>query len=544
MTALQQRMLELVLEIDEICRKHDIVYYLSGGSVLGTVRHKGFIPWDDDIDIMMTRDNYEKFVKACETDMGDDREIISMMNTPCHTKVTIKFMNKATTQFFRSQTLDTTGCGISLDIMILDPLPRDEKLKEEHIGDYIVFNELLTPFFMVNEYLYKHVDQYNKCYAEASKSPEAKREVMTKLYNKLFVEEPEETDYYLYRWGQMLLIYHKDLFGKQRYMSFDGHMLPLPEKTLEFLRVTYGDNWIYLPPPGSRDTHNSNVNANIAYCNFLKDIQMFQKDRDKMLSDFVNRKKHNVAKAVPDHDQQVNNFRQNALLIQLEFELTEEYAYDTLAALDDKALLQRVDKYLLMQLNGGYMKNQIFIDIEDRTIELIAGALLRQGEFVKADKLMKIRGTQDRALTEGLEEIQAQIDAARKFVRFFEDSTFAAGEIGNPEKLDAETVDSVKDELTALCTKYPKHLNLLRCQLQLYLAMKDMDAEDAKGAIAHAEECHPEDYEIAFWAGRIHEKLGETEKAFEYFNKAVGTANGVIMHNLIDRNVEGADNID
>jgi hypothetical protein len=157
---------------------------------------------------------------------------------------------------------------------------------------------------------------------------------------------------------------------------------------------------------------------------------------------------------------------------------------------------------------------------------------------------MKIRGTQDRALTEGLEEIQAQIDAARKFVRFFEDSTFAAGEIGNPEKLDAETVDSVKDELTALCTKYPKHLNLLRCQLQLYLAMKDMDAEDAKGAIAHAEECHPEDHEIAFWAGRIHEKLDETEKAFEYFNKAVGTANGVIMHNLIDRNVEGADNID
>lgn len=75
-------MLELVLEIDAICRKHDIVYYLSGGSVLGAVRHKGFIPWDDDIDIMMTRQAFAKFQEVCATEMADDREIITMMNTP------------------------------------------------------------------------------------------------------------------------------------------------------------------------------------------------------------------------------------------------------------------------------------------------------------------------------------------------------------------------------------------------------------------------------------------------------------------------------
>lgn len=112
LTALQYRMLELVLEIDAICKKHDIVYYLAGGSVLGAVRHKGFIPWDDDIDIMMTRQAFAKFQDVCGIEMADDREIITMINTPCHTKVTIKYMNKSTSQFFRSQVLDTTGCGI------------------------------------------------------------------------------------------------------------------------------------------------------------------------------------------------------------------------------------------------------------------------------------------------------------------------------------------------------------------------------------------------------------------------------------------------
>lgn len=58
---LQKKILEIMKFIDKICRDHHIVYYIMGGTALGAVRHGGFIPWDDDLDIFMTVENYEKF---------------------------------------------------------------------------------------------------------------------------------------------------------------------------------------------------------------------------------------------------------------------------------------------------------------------------------------------------------------------------------------------------------------------------------------------------------------------------------------------------
>lgn len=66
----QQLMFEMLKEVDQVCRKNNITYMLFAGTMLGAVRHKGFIPWDDDLDILMMRNNYERFLQIAEKDLN------------------------------------------------------------------------------------------------------------------------------------------------------------------------------------------------------------------------------------------------------------------------------------------------------------------------------------------------------------------------------------------------------------------------------------------------------------------------------------------
>ena len=70
---LQMIQLEMLIEDDRICRKFDIQYNIIAGTLLGTVRHGGYIPWDDDADVALLRPEYEKFRKACKTDLDTSR---------------------------------------------------------------------------------------------------------------------------------------------------------------------------------------------------------------------------------------------------------------------------------------------------------------------------------------------------------------------------------------------------------------------------------------------------------------------------------------
>lgn len=70
---LQKVELEMLIEVDRICRKNNIKYSIMYGTLLGAVRNGGFIPWDDDCDVVFKRDEYEKFFEACKKDLDTSK---------------------------------------------------------------------------------------------------------------------------------------------------------------------------------------------------------------------------------------------------------------------------------------------------------------------------------------------------------------------------------------------------------------------------------------------------------------------------------------
>ena len=78
----QMKILDIMKYIDSVCRRNGIVYYIMGGTALGAVRHGGFIPWDDDIDIGMRRKDYEKFLKVVQKELPEGYHVQNFYTEP------------------------------------------------------------------------------------------------------------------------------------------------------------------------------------------------------------------------------------------------------------------------------------------------------------------------------------------------------------------------------------------------------------------------------------------------------------------------------
>lgn len=126
--------LDLLKQLDDFCQKHDLTYYLSGGSLLGAVRHKGYIPWDDDVDVMMYRKDFDKlcqladfqepyFFQTNETDPGSMRGHAQLRNS----ETTAILESERRYKYPFNQ-------GIFIDIFPLDNVPDDLDERKEFVA--------------------------------------------------------------------------------------------------------------------------------------------------------------------------------------------------------------------------------------------------------------------------------------------------------------------------------------------------------------------------------------------------------------------------
>ena len=138
---LQGRLVPMLECIDKVCREHHLRYYLWAGTMLGAIRHKGFIPWDDDMDICMPRPDYDLLLAHCQEWMPAPFEVVGPHNRADYPYPFAKVEDASTTVLERPDF--NFPEGIYVDIFPIDGIPSDPDVQKKHLKKYKFWRHLL-----------------------------------------------------------------------------------------------------------------------------------------------------------------------------------------------------------------------------------------------------------------------------------------------------------------------------------------------------------------------------------------------------------------
>jgi lipopolysaccharide cholinephosphotransferase len=138
---LQRKIIGNLEAIDHVCREHGLRYYLWAGTMLGAVRHQGFIPWDDDMDICMPRPDYEQLISHWREWLPQPYEVIAPETDPTYPYPFAKIEDASTTVLERPDFKFLEG--VYIDVFPIDGVPSDEQDRKRHFKRYKLWRHLL-----------------------------------------------------------------------------------------------------------------------------------------------------------------------------------------------------------------------------------------------------------------------------------------------------------------------------------------------------------------------------------------------------------------
>ena len=245
---LQKVILSIAKDIDYLCKKNDIEYYLLGGSAIGAIRHKGFIPWDDDLDIAMDAANYKKFLKVAREQLDIDKYYIQegLKDWPLYFSK-VKLRGTRLDEYEAYATTDEMK-GIYVDIFKLDNISSNPIVArwQYFCGKYFLCYQLSQRTYS-SASLKKRLMM---AFSIPCKIPFIRRFIQNQV--EYLNEKPCECLGLLYgRTRFRSAIIKKELYGKPRYVPFEDTKLPVPEFYHEYLTQVFGD-YMKLPPVEQR----------------------------------------------------------------------------------------------------------------------------------------------------------------------------------------------------------------------------------------------------------------------------------------------------
>lgn len=267
-TLLQNAILEIMKFIDKVSRENNIEYFIMGGTALGAVRHKGFIPWDDDLDIFMTIDNYYKFKKCLSTNRNDEYFLQEWSVVDGYLEYAKLRKNNTTYIEENYKNERNMHHGIFVDIMILHKCKKNyfELVKQYFISKYVTLYALSKRNWKPNTY-YKKL-----CLRIVNKI--SFRLMLKMFYRYIYKWDYLKSDYYwIYYITKAKLKqgkFKEKIFSKTKEIQFCGIMLYGPNDINQYLKIRYG-NYMILPNKEEQKLyiHAKYFNTEIDYKNYF-----------------------------------------------------------------------------------------------------------------------------------------------------------------------------------------------------------------------------------------------------------------------------------
>jgi len=253
---IQKKMAEIISEVDRVCKEEQINYILYGGSLIGAIRHKGFIPWDDDLDIAMLRDDYEKFVEIAQHKLSSDFVFCSIETESKYPYNfgKVRLRNTIFKEEF-TQDLDIHH-GIWIDVIPMDYICEKSRHKLKLIRKLVSF---LTDLRYVKLKIAK--GKWKRFFVKFLSLKFINRSI-----NKLLKYDFKNRDIHkvneLCHYGENKGIYEVTMFKDTIRVPFAGQNLCVPKEYDTFLRTRYGD-YLELPPQEKQTP-----------CHILKEVQL------------------------------------------------------------------------------------------------------------------------------------------------------------------------------------------------------------------------------------------------------------------------------
>ena len=252
---LQQEELLILKKVDYVCKKNNINYFLVGGTLLGTVRHKGFIPWDDDLDIGMLRKDFNKFLNVCQDELGD-QFLLDWFSTNKNYWLPfakIRLKNTIYQEYYMQNNCELMG--IWLDIFPIDNASK----KHNNWQKFQFFFTMILKFALAEKQGITMINNKFKRILLKTFCLLPKRFILW-LQLKIMTFNKNDNSKYLINLGSQYG-YKKQTHLREKYfpvkeLEFNGKKYPVPNDYDYVLTKIYGPNYMELPPLEKRITHN------------------------------------------------------------------------------------------------------------------------------------------------------------------------------------------------------------------------------------------------------------------------------------------------